>query len=257
MTDMLTVLLTNDDGIDAPGIRALEREFASRSDVELWTVAPKLGCSTSSHGMSLSRPVFTEERGPRRFAVDGLPADCVYLALYGLLERRPDVVVSGINRGANLGCDVIYSGTVACAREAALRGVHGVAASLVHGDDYDPAAKSVCEIALKTARLSSVEPLLVNLNYPGGEFFGPCFAKLGARKYPLIVSRRIVPLDNRPYYWLGGPEIEDEEIPGTDGWLIGRQTASATLLRLDQTDDDAMTEAGAMLPFIGSLAEGQ
>ncbi|MCP4605450.1 MAG: 5'/3'-nucleotidase SurE [Proteobacteria bacterium] len=255
MDKRLKVLLTNDDGIDAPGIMALERAFEAHAEVEVWTVAPNRERSTSSHAMSLSRPIFTYDRGPRRVAVDGLPADCVYLALFGLLDFRPDIIVSGINRGANLGCDVIYSGTVGCAREAAQRGIHGVAASLVKGSDYDPAAKSVCSIAIELARRPVSPVLLLNLNYPGGEFDGPRFARLGIRNYPLTVSKRTVPLDNRPYYWLGGPAIEDQRVPGTDGWLIGRGTASATLLSLDQTDNEKMAEAAALTPFIKPLEE--
>ncbi len=250
MGRLLKVLLTNDDGIDAPGIMALERAFAEYPEVEVWTVAPDRGRSTSSHAMSLSRPIFTYDRGPRRVAIDGLPADCVYLALFGLLDFRPDVVVSGINRGANMGCDVIYSGTVACAREAAERGIHGVAASLVRGDEYGPAAKSVCKIAIELAKYPVSPVLLVNLNYPSGAFDGPRFAGLGIRKYPLTVSKRTVPLDNRTYYWLGGPPIEDQEVPHTDGWLVGQGIASATLLKRDQTDYEMMNEAATLLPFI-------
>ncbi len=255
MAEKLRVLLTNDDGIDALGIAALEAAFAQYPAVELWTVAPDRERSTSSHSMSLARPVFTYDRGPRRFAIDGLPVDCVYLAFYGLMDELPHVVVSGINRGANMGCDVIYSGTVGCAREAVQRGVHGVAASLVRGDDYDGAARNVCEVALELARQPAAPALLLNLNYPGGDFDGPRFARLGVRNYPLTVQRRKTPLDNRTYYWLGGPPIKDEEVPGTDGWLISRGVASATLLKLDQTDTDKMAEAATLLPFVEPAKE--
>jgi 5'-nucleotidase len=242
--------LTNDDGIEAGGIVALERAFAEHAEVEVWVVAPDRGRSTSSHAMSLSRPIFVEERGPRRIAIDGLPADCVYLAFYGLMEELPDVVVSGINRGANLGCDVIYSGTVACAREAVQRGVHGVAASLVEGDDYDGPARSVAEIALAVARRDPDSPILLNLNYPGGPFSGPRLSRLGSRRYPLCVEERRTPLDDRPYFWLGGPPIEDAQVPGTDGWLIGRGIASATLLGLDQTDHEGIARAARSYDFV-------
>ncbi|MDJ0763121.1 MAG: 5'/3'-nucleotidase SurE [Myxococcota bacterium] len=252
MDALLTVLLTNDDGIDAPGIRALESKFLTYDNVELWVVAPDKERSTTSHGMTLTRPIFSEPRGQRRFAASGLPADCVYLGMFGLMPRLPNVVVSGINRGANLGRDVIYSGTVAAAREAALDGVHGIAASLVFGDDYGAAASSVCEIALEIARQPAAMPLLLNLNYPGGTFRGPCLAPLGARTYPRVVSKRTAPIDNRTYYWLGGPRIEDQERAGTDGALIAAQIASATFLRVDQTDQ-ALTAKAAPISTIASI----
>ena len=96
--------------------------------------------STCSHGMTIARPIFTDELGPQKVAVEGLPADCVYFAMCGWMPKPPDVVVSGINEGANMGCDVIYSGTVAGAREAAVLGVHGLSVSLVEGTDFERAA---------------------------------------------------------------------------------------------------------------------
>ncbi len=254
MKDKITVLLTNDDGIEAPGLQALKREFETREDVVLWTVAPDRGQSSTGHGMSLVRPVFADELAPRTFAVDGLPVDCVYLGLYKLMDTTPDVVVSGINRGANLGKDVIYSGTVAAAREAALNSIHGVASSLVHGSDYEAAAASVVDIACRVAR-TEADPMLLNLNYPEGSFEGPKFGRLGVRKYPRVVTERIAPLDKRKYYWLGGPPIGDEGAHGTDGWLVGSGVASATFLRLDQTDDDRMADGQEDLPFIGIQEE--
>ncbi len=254
-TGKLKVLLTNDDGIHAPGISAMERALCELPDLEVWVVAPDRGCSASSHGMTLARPIFTEELGPRRIAVDGKPADCVYLAMFGLMGDRPDVVVSGINHGANLGCDVIYSGTVAGAREGAARGVHGVAVSLVEGNDFDSVAMSAAEIARGIARCPKSPVLLLNLNYPGGQFEGPRMAPLGVRKYPEMVEPRVAQLTNKTYYWLGGPPVEDTQTPGTDGWLIGSGIASATLLRLDQTDERTMTGAQTLVPFVDGSKE--
>ncbi|MCU0663748.1 MAG: 5'/3'-nucleotidase SurE [Myxococcota bacterium] len=234
MNERPIVLLTNDDGIGAAGLLALERAFAGQDGVETWTVAPARGQSTTSHGMTLYRPVFVEEMCERRFAVEALPSDCVYLALFGLLPRMPAVVLSGINRGANLGQDVIYSGTVAAAREAVVRGVHGIAASLVHGSSYEAAARSARDVTLAVLACSSPSPLLLNLNYPEGEFQGPQLAPLGQRRYPWVVDRRVSP-GGSAYYWLGGPAVLDEEVPGSDGWLVGRGIASATPLQLDQT----------------------
>ena len=252
MTGIL-VLLTNDDGIEAPGLRALERAFARRPDVETWIVAPDSERSTCSHGMTLHQPIFTKEVGERRIALSGLTADCVYFGMFDCLPRRPSVVISGINRGPNLGEDVIYSGTVAGAREAVVRGVHGVAASLVSGDDFERVANSVVEIGLLVARLPVSVPRLLNLNYPAGDFKGPQFAYLGQRSYPEEAERRVVPISGRDYYWLGGPPVRDKLIEGTDGWLVDKGVASATLLSTDQTDKEAMGEG--ILPFPGANEE--
>jgi 5'-nucleotidase len=235
MTSPLRVLLTNDDGIEAPGLEAFERAFEAIPGVEVWVAAPRNERSTCSHGMTLGRPVFCREAGTRRFAVDGLPADCVYLALFGLMPERPHVVVSGVNRGANLGSDVIYSGTVAGAREATIRGIHGIAVSLVSGDDFTSAAGSAASIAVRVREIPRSPAILLNLNYPGASFGGPLLARLGERSYPEVAEGGVAPLTGERYYWLGGPPVADRLLPGTDGWLIGRGVASATFLTLDQT----------------------
>jgi len=205
--------------------------------------------------MSLTRPVFVEDAGPRRLAVDGTPADCIYLALCGLMDERPDVVVSGINAGANLGKDVFFSGTVAGARQAAFLGVSGIAASLVSGDDYREAARSVCGLANCLADKQRRDPLLLNLNYPSGSFEGPRFAPLGKRSYPRVVTKRKAPLTGQLYCWLGGPPIEDAEIPGTDGGLIAQGCAAATVLSLDQTDWGQIEHAAKLVDGIDPWEE--
>jgi 5'-nucleotidase len=235
MTSPLRVLLTNDDGIEAPGLAALGAAFAAIAGVEVWVAAPRTERSTCSHGMTLGRPVFVREAGPRRYAVDGLPADCVYLALFGLMPERPHVVVSGVNHGANLGSDVIYSGTAAGAREATIRGIHGIAASLVSGDDFTAAAESAASIAARIRDIAASPAILLNLNYPGGRFDGPFLARLGERSYPEVVEGGVAPLTGERYYWLGGPPVADRLHDGTDGWLVARGVASATFLTLDQT----------------------
>ena len=239
----------------APGLRALEAAFKRRDDVEVWVVAPDRGRSACSHGLTLARPVFVKEFEPRHFGVDGTPADCVYLALFGLMDARPDVVVSGINHGANLGGDVIYSGTVAGAREAALRGVHGVAASLVEGEDFDAVAEHVVEMALQVAPLNGQNAYVLNLNYPAAQFKGVRWGRLGTRSYPEIVTSRQSPGRGFNYYWLGGPPVKDAQVPQSDGWLIGHGHASATLLTWDQTNDALMKNAEGLMPFISFPAE--
>jgi 5'-nucleotidase len=248
-------LLTNDDGIDAPGLAALEAALAA-AGAEVWVAAPDGERSTCSHGMTLYRPLFTREAGPRRFAVDGTPADCVYWALFGGALPRPAAVLSGINRGANLGSDVIYSGTVAGAREAAMRGVHGIGASLVDGDAFDAPARAVAEVALRLARGPAAPVRLLNLNFPGGGFGGIRAGRLGRRLYPEVVETRRPPGRGGPYHWLGGPPVEDAREPGTDGWLVARGFASATALALDQTDHETMREPEWMA-LVDATAEGE
>lgn len=251
----IRVLVTNDDGIDAPGLRALEKALVELPGVEVWTAAPAAEMSTCSHSMTINRPLFARQVAERRFAVEGTTADCVYWALFGCLPERPAVVLSGVNQGPNLGSDVIYSGTVAGAREAMLRGVHGVSASLVEGREFEAAARSAARIAVQLARLDVPGPLLVNLNYPAGAFEGPRLAPLGQRDYPEAVVGREIPGRGGRYYWLGGPLVSDRGVPGTDGWLISRGLASATLLTTDQTDGPAMSRAAELLPFLAPAEE--
>ncbi len=241
----IRVLLTNDDGIHAPGLAALERAFSSSGEIDLWVVAPDRERSTCSHGMTIARPIFTQQHGPQRVAVDGLTADCVYFGMFGLMPEMPHVVVSGINNGPNLGRDVIYSGTVAGAREAAAVGVHGLAVSLFEGSDFDRAAQSVVTLVEKISRMTWYSAVLLNLNYPAGAFSGPRLAPLGNRTYPQVVNRREAELSGRPYYWLGGPPIENELTPRTDVWLVDKGIASATPLVIDQTDRRTLSEAGS------------
>ncbi len=236
MDETFRVLLTNDDGIDAPGIRALRDAFLSRPDTEVFVVAPDMERSTCSHGMTLGRPVKVVETEPNVFSVAGLPADCVFLAKNVLLDQLPHVVVSGINRGANLGSDVIFSGTVAGARQAALMGMYGIAASLTEGDDFDIAARMTVEIAATVASLADTSPLVLNLNFPAGAPRGIQFGPLGQRRYPQLAKASPGEVPGTTFYQLGGPDVRDALIPGSDGWLVAHDIASATLLTCDQTD---------------------
>jgi len=230
----LRVLVTNDDGIDAEGLGALLEALEATGELDVWCVAPLQQRSACSHGMTLDRPIFAERRSPRRFATSGLTADCVYFGMFGCMPAKPDVVVSGINRGPNLGTDVIYSGTVAGAREAAVRGVHGIAISLVDGDDFEPVARHAAPLAVELASSGSERPVVLNLNYPAGGFDEMRTGSLGRRRYPLTVEERLSPGRGDRYYWLGGPPVEDERVEGSDGWLISKGIASATFLSTDQ-----------------------
>ncbi|MBL8607062.1 MAG: 5'/3'-nucleotidase SurE [Myxococcales bacterium] len=234
------VLLSNDDGYDAPGIVALREALATWAEVV--TVAPETEQSATSHALSLARPLRPRRLEPGLFAVDGTPADCVYVALHAgtrFLPRRPDMVVSGINRGLNLGQDVFYSGTVAAAREGALRGIPAIAASAHGRADLVRVAALVVRLArsLHAAPRAGRAPLL-NLNVPekwSGEVRA---ARTGSRLYEELVEFRDDPR-GREYLWLGGPGVKHEPDPGSDTDAYDAGAASLTPLSLDLTNDAA------------------
>jgi len=247
MSGIVRILLSNDDGIEAPGLRALEERL--RDMAELWVVAPDKERSTTSHAMSLHSPIFMHQAGERRFAVEGLPADCVYLALHHLLPSFPALVISGINAGANLGRDVFYSGTAAAAREAALHGVRGLACSLASGDDFAMASDVTAGLVEKilSSRPADEVPLLLNLNIPAKRPSEIRPGVLGERVYPRSVEARKVPVSGLTYYWLGGPPVESQLSQGSDAWLIQNGYASLTPLSLDQTLFASMERTRALL----------
>jgi 5'-nucleotidase len=192
--------------------------------------------------MSLHAPLTVKQKGDKRFAVSGLVADCVYFGLFSIMPQLPDLVVSGINRGPNLGSDVIYSGTVAGAREAAVRGICGIALSLAQGQDFTFAAKSSVQIVKRTAAFKPETAAIFNINFPEGNFSQIKVAPLGRRIYPEEVHERKVPITNESYYWLGGFPVKDQLIPQSDGYWIKKGVASLTPLVLDQTNYDLLRE---------------
>jgi 5'-nucleotidase len=243
MSDSLRVLLTNDDGIDAPGLKALREAFSRLEQIEVYVAAPDRERSTCSHGMTLGRTLTAEKVDPCAFAVNGLPADCVFLAQNGLFPKPPHAVVSGINNGANLGSDVIYSGTAAGARQAVLMGIHGIATSLAAGEDFEIAAQMTAELVVRIMQRPPSSPVLLNLNFPKGRPSAIKFGSLGTRRYPQKATLVQSPDSRQTVYQPGSPtDVEDALIPGSDGWLIHRNIASATLLRLDQTDLSRMKD---------------
>jgi 5'-nucleotidase len=166
----MLVLLTNDDGVDAPGIRVLAEALGRHHEV--WVVAPDGDRSGASHSITLGRPLRVKDRGGRVFAVEGTPADCTRVGVFGILPRRPDLVVSGINQGANLGTDVCFSGTAAAARHAALLGLKGLALSChryARPDDAQPLADLASASLDEWSRLCRPGTFW-NVNAPPGPF---------------------------------------------------------------------------------------
>jgi 5'/3'-nucleotidase len=218
MTQRPLILLSNDDGFRAPGLRHLREALAQVADVVV--CAPESEQSGTSHAISLTRPLRLLEHEPAVFSVDGTPADCVFVALCAgdrVLPRAPDLVVSGINHGLNLGGDVFYSGTVAAAREGALRGLRGLALSAGRGADLSAAARYSADIA--QAFLASDKPLvggvLLNANFPPGDRWQVKGTRLGIRRYEDRAEFRHDPRGGE-YLWLGGPGVTHEGPAGSD-----------------------------------------
>jgi 5'-nucleotidase len=253
------ILLSNDDGHASPGIRAMYDALATCADVVL--VAPETEQSATSHALTLHRPLrlrTLKTPNVKGFALDGTPADCVYVALHSegrILPRRPDLVVSGINRGMNLGQDAFYSGTVAAAREGALRGIPAVAASAHHPGAELPrvaelATRIAMELLARAARGAQPKAPLVSVNVPD-KWNGEVRAtKLGQRIYEEVVEYRKDPR-GREYLWLGGPGVRHERDAGTDTDAYDDGAASVTSLMLDLTQVD---DHAAMLEICGKVS---
>lgn len=235
------VLLSNDDGITAPGLTALREALAPHADVIV--CAPEANQSATSHSLSLHRILRLRHVGAALFALDGTPADCVYVALHSgtrVLPRRPDLVVSGMNHGLNLGVDVFYSGTVAAAREAALRGIPSIAISADAGAERDAAARLGATLAIATWHALQAAPVsagrrapLLNVNIPPGDAWTVRATCLGARLYSEDVDYRLDPR-GREYLWIGGAgEVRHDLVPGSDTEAFDAGVASVTPLSLD------------------------
>ncbi|MBX3227175.1 MAG: 5'/3'-nucleotidase SurE [Labilithrix sp.] len=256
------VLLSNDDGVTSRGLLVLGEALAAWADVVI--VAPETEQSATSHSLTLNRPLRARRVEDGVFAIDGSPADCVYIALHSetkFLPRWPDLVVSGINRGLNLGQDAFYSGTVAAAREGALRGIPAIAASAHSKADQKRVAGLTSTLAQRlfheTRATHSTRPPpklvrgtpLLNLNVPL-EWTGEVrHVKLGSRLYDETLDVRLDPR-GREYIWLGGPGVQHESDPGSDTDAYDAGAASVTMLLLDLTRAD---EGGLVDRLITSL----
>lgn len=242
MTTRPLFLLTNDDGHFAKGIRALRAALLPHADVII--CAPETEQSATSHSLSLHRPLRLREVEPGIHAVDGTPADCVYVALFAdarVLPRRPDLVVSGLNHGVNLGTDAFYSGTIGGAREAALRGIPSLACSADSKAERDAAAALSAQVAL--GLVDKKLRGLHNLNVPRGS--GPWEVRgtiLGSRQYSDQVSFITDPR-GREWLWIGTGVPSHEPVPETDTEAHDAGFASLSPLILDLTDVAAVAAA--------------
>src|SRR2546428_9800566 len=200
-SSMSVVVLTNEDGIQAPGLAALEKALGELGDV--YVVAPEREQSTCGHALTLHRPLRPHRLAERRFAVNGTPADCVNLAVLGFLPAPPVLIVSGINHGANVGDDVTYSGTVSAAMEGTLLGVPSIAVSLVDGGDFEVAARVARLIAMRVLGGGLPGQALLNVNVPAQPPRGIRLTRLGHRVYSDKIVEQADPR-GRSHYWIGG-----------------------------------------------------
>ena len=240
------ILVTNDDGVSAPGLLALAQ--AMRGLGQVTVLAPERNWSACGHVKTLDRPLRVRETtladGSPALMSDGAPSDCVALALLGLLPHKVDVVVSGINPHANLGHDVTYSGTVTAAMEAVIGGVMGVAVSVDSQQDYAPAADAAQRVVANVLKNGLPKGVLLNVNVPnllGKPFKGFQLTRLGVRVYNDALEPRSDPR-GQPYYWIGGEHPSGLVEDGTDFGALAAGYVSVTPLQLDLTAHAALAE---------------
>jgi 5'-nucleotidase len=260
---MTQILLTNDDGIESPGLSLLLQALKPVADITVF--APDHNWSAAGHTKTMHKPLRVERYTPAcqpreglgtekespftgvdAFTTTGAPSDCVALALLGLAPHPPDLVVSGINQGPNLGHDVTYSGTVAAAMEAVISGVPAVAVSLDSYDtpDFALAAQIAARIVAHVLEKGLPAGSFLNVNVPAlpvGEIAGVAVTRLGRRVYRDLLVKRRDPR-GRPYYWIGGEPPSGYQDQGTDIWAVGHGYVSITPIHLDMTAHSFLPE---------------
>ena len=259
----MRILVTNDDGIHAPGLEVLEKIAAELSD-DVWVVAPAEEQSGAGHSLTLSEPMRLRKLGERRFAVRGTPTDCVMLALgHVMKDHRPDLILSGVNRGGNLAEDVTYSGTVSAAMEGCLAGIRSVAMSQVMSDytvgmeRFDAAAGHGAAIVQRLVAADWAPGMLVNINFPGipaSTVKGVQVTEQGFRDYGHIAIDMRTEPRGFPYFWFGfGREIA---APGhaTDLKAVRHDYISVTPLHLDLTHRESLAALGTVLADLAEAA---
>jgi 5'-nucleotidase len=246
-------LISNDDGITAPGIQVLSECMKKFGKVTV--VAPDKDRSGASNSLTLDSPVRIREIGKRKFQVSGTPTDCVHIALTGLLEKDPAMVISGINAGANLGDDVIYSGTVAAAMEGRFLGLPAIAVSLVSQDkprNFQSAARAVTLIVDRLRNNPLPADTILNINVPDREWSemrGFEVTRLGHRHRAEPTIRELDPR-GRPMYWIGPAGAEQDAGPGTDFNAIRRGFVSVTPIHVDLTRFQALDQVAGWMAEI-------
>lgn len=237
----MLILLTNDDGIQSPGLQVLAEQVSFLGRVVV--VAPDRERSAVGHALTLHAPLRAQIHAEDWWAVDGTPTDCVSLGIHGLLKETPDLVISGINKGANMGDDLTYSGTVAAAMEATLMGVPAFAVSLASAP-YDRqgfvwAARVAARVAAAVSEHGLPADTFLNVNVPVGRPAGIQLTRQGKRVYESAVVQNIDPRGNS-YYWIGAGELGFHDLDGTDFNAVQSGDVSVTPLHLDLTNYAAL-----------------
>ncbi len=248
------ILITNDDGVHAPGIQALAEALRPLGEVHV--VAPDREVSACSQSLTLKHPLRAERLEQRVHAVDGTPADCVNLAIVKLLPRRPDLVVSGINRGANLGEDIFYSGTVGGAREATFFRVPAIAISLAARSeiDFGPSAEFAARLAARVLDQGLPEHTLLNVNVPPGCPAGVAVTVQGRREHEGTILEALAPR-RRTYYWIeeGRDRWVSDEM--SDIFAIRKGLISITPLQTDTTHHAVLAALRAWEPDLQAVGK--
>ncbi len=240
----MNILITNDDGIHAPALLPLQHELSTLGRVTV--VVPDRDQSATSHSLTLHRPLRINRHGDDRFSIDGTPTDCVVIAYHGLLDHQPDLVISGINHGPNMGEDVFYSGTVAAAIEGAMQGAPAIAASLASHEpnDFLDASRFMRRLAAEVTRRGFQGKRVLNVNLPNRpweQIQGVRLTRLGTRVYSDTLIEKVDPR-GRAYYWIGGQDPVWLPQRGSDFSAVSDGYISVTPLALDLTDNQAVVE---------------
>lgn len=240
----MRILLSNDDGYQARGLRTLAAHLAASAEIVV--VAPDRNRSGASNSLTLETPLRVERVDDNLYYVNGTPTDCVHIAITGLLEREPDVLISGINHGANLGDDVLYSGTVAAAMEGRFLGIPSIAVSLVlaGGEHFATAAELVRRLVERNATDPLPTDTILNVNVPDAplaDIKGIRVTRLGFRHKSEPAVRAVDP-HNRPIYWIGPAGAGQDAGPGTDFHAVATGYVSVSPLKVDLTAHTALTK---------------
>ena len=243
----MRILVTNDDGIHAPGLETLERIARTLSD-DVWVVAPAEENSGAGHSLSLADPIRMRQIEKQRFEVSGTPTDCLVMAVRKVMPGLPDLILSGVNRGQNIADDVTYSGTIAAAMEGTMLGIKSIALSQVtgifnNGFTYEVAEKHGSAIVAKLAKIEFGPGVLMNVNFPDcrpDEVVGIEVTRQGKRDQNLLTVDERVDARGRPYYWLGFKRERGNPPAGTDLRAAFEKRISVTPLHMNLTQLGAL-----------------
>jgi 5'-nucleotidase len=247
------ILLSNDDGFGAPGLVMLRRIVETLCD-DVWVVAPETEQSGAGHSLTLGRPLRIRERGPKAYSIDGTPTDCMLLSINRILsDHKPDLVLSGVNRGANLGEDVTYSGTIAAAFEATILGVPAIAFSQELGagdvEDWRVGEAHIANLTERLVRGGWPSNTLINVNFPSGpadQVSDVRATSQGREKVGDHIAQAFDPR-GRAYYWIGKKHVAEDASGDTDVAAVSAGAVSVTPIDLDFTDRATLGELGRTL----------